>query len=194
MGLNTERLQKEFSSLLIKPVKNVKVQIIFIEFKSPHFNKLMEGVRQTFIKLGISPDNISEFDLYSENPPSLSNIDVVLMFGGNEYHYMSQIRKHGLYSEIRKFVERDGVYIGISAGAIIMGPDVDIEYWSTASNDVGLEDTSGFGFVDFITVPHVDTRKEAEKVLEFHKKTGHKMIYLTDEQGILVLDDLYKIV
>ena len=116
------------------------------------------------------------------------------MFGGNEYHYMSQIRKQGFDSEIKKFVEREGFYIGISAGSIIMGPDVDIEYWSSASNDIGLKDTTGFGFVDFITVPHIDTRIGPEKVLEFHKKTGKKMIYLTDKQGILVLDDHYKII
>ena len=76
-----------------------------------------------------------------------------------------------------------------------MGPDIDIEDWAVFStNDIGLEDTSGFGFVDFITVPHIDAMKEPGKELEYHRKTGHRMIYLTDDQSILVLDDLYKII
>jgi hypothetical protein len=63
-----------------------------------------------------------------------------------------------------------------------------------STNDVGLEDTSGFRFVDFVTVPHIDTRTEPEKVVDYHRKTGERMIYLTDEQGILVINDLYKII
>jgi hypothetical protein len=74
-----------------------------------------------------------------------------------------------------------------------MGPDIDVEEWADSTNDVGLTDTSGFGFVDFITVPHIKSY-EPEKMVDFHTKTGHKMIYLTDEQGILVLNDLYKII
>ena len=124
----------------------------------------------------------------------MSGIDVVLMFGGNEYHYMHHIRRLGLVSKIKEFVDRDGFYIGISAGSIIMGPDVNMEHWSMASNDIGLEDTSGFGYVDFTTVPHIDTRADPEKVLEFHKETGKKLIYLTDKQGVLVTENGYRII
>ena len=108
---------------------------------------------------------------------------------------MDQIRKQGLYSEICDFVDRNGVYVGASGSSIIMGPTVEVEQWIRASNDVGLEDTSGFGYVDFITVPHVDSRRErGQKVVDFHASTGHKMMYITDKQVILVIDDMYKII
>jgi hypothetical protein len=56
-------------------------------------------------------------------------------------------------------------------------------------------DKSGFGYVDFITVPHVDSMSDrAQKVFDFHKLTDHKMMYITDNQGILVVDDMYKII
>jgi dipeptidase E len=193
-GLSTDKLRDEFIDHLTKPVEYAKVQVFYVRFEHPDFESFIEAVRQRFIEVGIAQKNISMFDLHDNNPPSLCSVDVVLMFGGNEYHYVNQIRKQGLVSAIREFLERDGFYIGVSAGSIIMGPDVNVEHWSMASNDIELEDTSGFGYVDFITVPHIDTRAEPEKVLEFHRETGNKMIYLTDKQGIFVTEKGYRII
>lgn len=195
-GLSTEIIEKTFQNLLSKPAKENKALIMGVNPKTPNFD--MQGYidrnKQMLTKQGLTPENIKSFELDGENPPNLDDIDVLFMLGGTEYYYMYWIRKHGLYSEIRKFIDNDGVYVGRSAGAIIMGPDVDIEYWSTSSNDIGLENTSGFGYVDFITVPHIGSRENPEKVLEYHKETGHKMVYLTNQQAIQVLDDTYKII
>lgn len=145
-------------------------------------------------KQGLFHQNISTFKLDSENPPSLEDVDVLYVLGGNEYRHMKWIRKHDLMPQIRKFIEYDGVYVARSAGAIIMGPTVEIKDWSIFENDVGLEDTSGFRYVDFILVPHIDWRENVGEVVEFHKRTGHKMIYITDQQAVLVRDDTYKII
>jgi dipeptidase E len=194
-GLSTENLLEECRKLITKPTKQVKALILYIKYRDPPFNEHMNIITQQFLELGILEENIQSFDLYAENPPNLNDVDIVFMFGGNENRYIDQIRKQGLYSKIRDFVDRNGLYIGVSAGAIIMGPTVDIEPWSGASNDIGLVDKSGFGYVDFITVPHVDTRRgRGQKVVDFHASTGHKMMYLTDKQGILVIDDMYKII
>jgi len=193
-GLSTDKLRNEFTDHLTKPMEYAKVQAFYVRFDHPDFDSFMEAEVQRLIETGIARKNISIFDLHDDTPPSLADVDVVLMFGGNEYHYMNQIRKQGLISVIREFVERDGFYIGVSAGSIIMGPDVDIEHWSMESNDIGLKDTSGFGYVDFITVPHIDSRADPEKVLEFHRDTGKKLIYLTDQQGIFVTENGYRII
>ncbi len=194
-GFEYEGTKKTFINLLKKPVKDNKVLISYINLtKSQRFKELMGQAYQTFLELGFTPENIEKYDLYDENPPNLLEKDVILMWGGNENHYINQIRKQGLEQQLREFIDRNSVYVGISAGAIIMGPTVDVEHWSRASNDVGLIDKSGFGFVDFITAPHIDSRDSPEKVIEFHKKTGHNMMYLTNKQGILVIDDKYKII
>lgn len=193
-GLSTDKLRDVFIDNLTKPMESIKVQILYVGFEHPDFKSLIKAVRHRFIEIGVTKENMGMFELHGDNPPSLENIDVVLMFGGNEYQYASQIRKHGLDSAIKEFVERNGFYLGISAGSIVMGPDVNMEHWSMASNHIGLEDTSGLGYVDFITVPHIDTRADPEKVLEYHKETGNKMIYLTDKQGVLVTENGYRII
>lgn len=201
-GLNTKQIRDEFKTLVTKSMTHVNVQLFYIKLNSPQFTRrfptfdwdaYIHQDKQQISQLGISPDNIREFDLSQDNPPTLDDIDVVMVLGGSSYHYMHHIRRLGYMSEMINYVNSDKIYVGRSAGAQIMGPDIDVEDWAGSTNDIGLQDTSGFGCVDFITVPHIESY-EPTKMLEFHKKTGHKMIYLTDQQGILVLNDLYKII
>ncbi len=204
-GLNTKKILEEFKNLLTKPMTYVNVQIFYVKPNIPNFDMdaYINQDKQRIIQLGVSSDDIREFDLSGDNPPNLDDVDVVLVLGGASYHYMYHIRRLGYTSAIIKYVNSDKIYVGRSAGAVIMGPDIDVKEYLPPSTiamfkvkpwtDVELEDTSGFGVVDFITVPHIDSYEDT-KVLEFHKKTGHKMIYLTDEQGILVINDLYKII
>jgi len=195
-GLSTKTLENTFLSLLTKPPIENKALIMGVHpgIKDFDFDAYIDRNVKMLVKQGLLEKNIDSFKLDDDNPPSLENIDILWMLGGSEYRHMKWIRKQGLVPEIRKFIENGGLYVGRSAGAIIMGPDVDIEHWSNTPNDVGLEDTTGFGYVDFITAPHVDSILNREKAIEFHKNTGHKMIYLTNQQGILVIDDMYKII
>jgi len=194
-GLSTPNIEKAFKELLAKPPEENQAIIMGVRNTvDQDLDAYIERNVQMLVKQGIKEENILTYKLDSLNPPSLNETDVLLVLGGNEYRYMKWIRKQGLFSEISKFIERDGVYVGRSAGSIIMGPTVDLDYWSAASNDVGLEDLSGFGFVDFVTVSHVDSIDRAVKVREFHKETEHKMIYLTNQQAVLVIDDMYRII
>ena len=195
-GLSTEILEKAFLSLLTKPPEENRAIIMGVHpgMSDFDFDAYIDRNVKMICKQGLLEKNIDSYKLDTDNPSSLEDYDVLWMLGGSEYRHMKWIRNQGLEQEIRRFIERDGVYVARSAGAIIMGPDIDIEHWSNTPNDVGLEDTTGFGYVDFITAPHVDSILNGEKALEFHKNTGHKMIYLTNKQGILVLGDMYKII
>lgn len=193
-GLSTSILQDEFLNLLTKPVEAVKAQVFYVSFEDPGFDSMLDNVVDQLFKVGIKKENLDSFDLTGDTPPGLKDRDLVLIFGGNEYHYMYHIRRLGLIQEIRRFVDGDGVYIGVSAGSIIMGPDVDVDSWSMATNDLGLDDLSGFGYVDFTTVAHIEWRPNPEKALRHHIETGKKMIYFTDKQGVFVRDCGYRII
>jgi dipeptidase E len=194
-GLSTSDIEKAFLQLLIKPPEENQAIIMGVRNTADQdFDGYIQRNVQMLVKQGLKGQNIQSYRLDNPNPPSLDDTDVLLVLGGNEYRYMKWIREQGLYSDICKLIERDGVYVGRSAGSIIMGPTVDLDYWSAASNDVGLEDLAGFGFVDFVTVSHVDSFDRAVKVREFHKETEHKMVYLTNQQAVLVIDDMYRII
>lgn len=190
----TDTIRDEFLKLLSKPVVDIKAQVFYVYFDYPDFDVHIKSFTDHLKATGVKEENITSFDLTQDNPPSLDAKDVIMMFGGNEYHYMHHIRRLGLYDEIRKFIDKDGVYVGASAGSIIMGPTVDTQAWSMAENDMNMEDTSGFGYVDFTTVAHIEWRPNPEKAIKHHGETNEKMIYFTEKQAILVRDDGYRII
>ena len=116
-----------------------------------------------------------------------------MIFGGNHFHYMKRIRELRLVQDIRDFIEREGVYIGVSGGSAMMAPDLD-DGLSQTKNDIGLEDLSGFGYVDFYVVSHWDWREDKKEMLIYSWESGKHMIPLTDQQGILVIDNDFDII
>ena len=97
--------------------------------------------------------------------------------------------------DIRDFIERDGVYIGISAGSTIMSKVVD-DNLTSDENFFGLEDVLGFGYIDFNLLVHWDTKDEKylTNFIKYSWETGMKVISLSDQQAILVLDEGFKII
>ena len=93
-GLSTDELRDEFIGQLTKKVADTMVQVFYVGFEHPDFESWIQAVRQRFIEIGVIPENIRLFDLLDDTPPSLSDIDVVLMFGGNEYHKETRFGLH----------------------------------------------------------------------------------------------------
>jgi peptidase E len=106
---------------------------------------------------------------------------------------MKRIRELGLVQGIRDFIEREGVYIGVSGGSVMMSPDMD-DGLSMTKNDIGLEDLSGFGYINFYIVSHWDWREDKKEMLTYSWESEKRMVPLTDRQGILVLDNDFEII
>lgn len=192
-GLSTDKLREALIGLLTKPVKENNVLIIELKWEDEDYQKYLEEAKQEFMRTGFQRKNIATYDLTKDNPPNISEVDVMMVFGGNNYHYLKRLRETGLMQKIRDHIERDGVYIGVSAGAMIMGPCID-DNMTFDVNDVGLEDERGFDFVDFYILPHWNWREERWATLAYSWETGKHVVPLTDQQGILVHEDFYKII
>jgi len=144
-GLTTDKLQDTFRGLLKKPPGENKVLILELNWGEEDYPKYLEETKRLFIRTGFLQKNLEPYDLSSDSPPPhINNYDVLMIFSGNHFHYMKRIRELGLVQDIRDFIEREGVYIGVSGGSVMMSPDMD-DCLSMTKNDIGLEDLSGFG-------------------------------------------------
>jgi len=190
-GLTTDAIRKAFYEKLPTSPNETKLIIISIDTTSPQYVKGIKNHTQIISNMGVKESNISVFNLNGDDPPNLEDYHVVFMFGGNAFQIMDRIRKLGLDTQLDQFIEDGGFYSGGSAGAMILAPSIECV---VEDDHFGLEDLSGFGWVDFVTVPHVGSNTDVQTHLDHQFKTGTKKIYLTDEQAVLVLDDLYKII
>jgi dipeptidase E len=128
----------------------------------------------------------------------LSAIQVLFVAGGNTFYLLSQARKCNFEKIVKKLLENGVVYIGSSAGSIIMGPDIElVKNLDEPAKAKDLKDFAGFGIVDFVVLPHWGSPSFAEgyakskSLLENEKR---KIVFLTDEQYVVVGGRGYQII
>ena len=198
-----DKLKNTFLSLLTKPIQENKALIIhqtkYVKQTYPEYydyaDTMVPRDTKIYTELGILPQNIQSYDTESSEKPDLREYDILHVEGGNVFYYLKRFRENGLMNDIREFIERDGVYVGLSAGSTIMSKVVD-DNLTSDENFFGLEDVLGFGYIDFNLLVHWDTKDEKylTKFIKYSWETGMKVISLSDQQALLVLDEGFKII
>ena len=123
-----------------------------------------------------------------ENGYSEIESDVIYVCGGNTYRLLKGAKEVNFSSSLEKLFNRGGLYVGSSAGSLILSPDI-----SSASlpigdkNEVGLEDIIGLSFIDFHIYAHYDPSK-AQSLSYFRKQHKEEIIPLPNGEGIYIED------
>jgi len=130
---------------------------------------------------------------------AFDDTNILCFSGGNNYYLLEKIQQTGCADLIRRAVENGKPYFGISAGAIVAGPDLSPLYYEPdARKAPELEGLKGLALVDFIVFPHwgnpyfKDFYMNQRLVQAF--VPGHKIILLTDSQYVYVEDDAFRII
>lgn len=190
--LTSAGLPPEVSPTLLKILNKSpnEVRVCFIPTAAdPEEDKwFLEKDKKRLSELGFS---ITEIDLKQENEDSLrdklAKFDLIFVEGGNTFYLMKYIRESRFDKIIKEFSDRDIIYIGVSAGSYVAGPDISPAQWKYAEdkNIVGLKDLRGMGLVNFIISPHY--RPEHEPIINKNKDSvSCPIIALTDSQAVLV--------
>jgi dipeptidase E len=129
----------------------------------------------------------------------LEGCDIIHVNGGVTPYLLLQARKSGFDKFIKKFVDEGGIYLGSSAGSIIVSPDIYIRLKEESEKyKEELKTFEGLSLVNFIIFPHWGRDKDKDPYLDFiipnAYVTGNKIILLTDTQYVLVEDDMYQVI
>jgi len=134
------------------------------------------------------------FELDEEYHPDMLEIllscDAIHLSGGNTYYFLYWLRTREMLLPLRQYVSQGGVLIGVSAGSILMTPDIST---STLYGDeviAGETDFSGLGLVDFAFVPHFgDIPINLDDLIK-HSRDNQIVVYACrDSGGIVVTED-----
>jgi len=128
--------------------------------------------------------NIAKNDSF----PNLEEFDIYYVCGGNTFYILDRMRKTGMDKILIDAINSEKFYLGVSAGSIITGSDIE-EAGLGDPNDVNLKDLTGFNLVPYIVTPHYN-HKEEKVVEEFkEKREGEPVIAITDDQAVFVEDE-----
>jgi len=192
-GLSTEKIKKEFLKLIGRPTKEIKILFIPTAGNLKNDKSYIERDKNDLIRLGILKENLIEYDLDRINENiDFEDIDAIFIEGGNTFYLLKRVRETGFDKKIIDLVKRGVVYIGVSAGSILAGPN--IETASPFDNNItNLKDLTSLNLTSLIISPHF-TNKNEIKIKQLENESKYKLIRLTDSQALLIINNKIKVI
>lgn len=196
-------MQKLFLASLFKDVFQ-----IFIDFA----NENLVGKTVTFIPTAAIPDKLDFHIRYSKEllakmglivyeleistashsdiVKKLENNEYIYVAGGNTFFLLQETNRTGTGNLIKTQINTGKLFIGESAGAILVAPD--IEYSKDTDNSLmapNLKSYDALNIVDFYPVPHYNDASLKEAVDIVISKYGTKLplVPFSNSQAILVI-------
>lgn len=181
-GFSAPKVNEKIAKFLASLSKN-RVVIITTASENKELNKYCVLAKQQFLELGFK--EVLFLDLENEGIQKLSNADVVYVSGGNTFKLMKFAKERSFGSVIKKIANTNTLFIGVSAGSIILGKSIKIAGIAGGDvNEVGLKDLSGFGLINNDIHPHyVDTQEE--EIKKYENKHSVKVLRITDNEAII---------
>ncbi|MDO8570180.1 MAG: Type 1 glutamine amidotransferase-like domain-containing protein [Candidatus Daviesbacteria bacterium] len=132
------------------------------------------------------------FDLgekFSDNDlKKVLEFGIIHMSGGNTFGFLNYINKRNFKKILKKHLENNGLIIGVSAGSIILTPNISVcNLPETDENLVGITDLTALNLVDFEFYPHFTGNKQYLEEIKKYSKTINNPVYVcSDENGIFI--------
>lgn len=151
---------KDVDALFIQHVHNrhrgQRVAFIATAAEVESYRGYVSAARSVFEVLGIEIVMIDVHkQTYEDIDSHFSVCDYIYVSGGNTFYLLQELRKHNIDTLIRTYVNAGKVYLGESAGSIIMGSDISyVRGMDDPENAAELKSTKGIGMVGFHILPH----------------------------------------
>ena len=180
-GLITQNNIKSVRKYILKNYKRAAIVTTASEFKSN--NKHIPAIEEWIEKLELESEC---FDFDTDDIKKLEEFDVMILIGGNPFYLLKSIKDNN-YEEIIKDFGMNKLLIGISAGSIVLGQNMDLIYeFNPEYNDnVGLSSFKGLGLTIDIC-PHYDRFDEKyenfeERIQKVERLIGQNIYRLKEE-------------
>lgn len=156
--------------------------------------------RQKLLEEGFKLKDVDLKDFHTDQlRKKLKDFDVVYVAGGNTFYLLEKVRESGFDVVIKELVEKGVIYAGGSAGAVLAGPTIEpVDVFDDPKAAPRLKSYAGLGLVKYIILPHyhADLLQDGvyEKIMNNWRDKGYKVIPLTNDQAIRVVDDTYTVI
>lgn len=182
-GLSSDPVLTYFKKLL-KKFKLNSVAIITTAADEKENHRYSQLAKSQFKELNFS--KVEFIDLETEPTLSFLDYDVIYVCGGNTFKLLKSIRTSDFKETVINLLNRNGVYIGVSAGAIVLTPTIKIAATLDPDiNEVGITNLTGLGIVDFEVLPHY-TPDYDQDLIEYIKKTKKQVLTISNSQAVAV--------
>ncbi len=181
---------KQLQNFVGDDLKNKTVTFIPTAAVHEKVNFYVKSGRKALEKMGLIVDVL---DVSTAAPPEmmakLQTNDYIYVTGGNTFFLLQELRKSGADKIIAAQIDSGKLYIGESAGSIVLSPNIE---YVREMDDPGiagdLKDYAALGVVDFYPLPHKNCfpfKKTVEKIIKNYE-TVLPLMPITNAQAILI--------
>jgi len=177
---------KELKKLFNKPCPTIG----FIPSASDRERRYYNDRKAFYTQLGMDLSVYFELDITWE-PDRLNQLlacDAIHLSGGNTYYFLYWLRKRNIIPVLTKYVATGGILIGVSAGSILMTPDITTSSICGDEMIKGETDFSGLGLVDFLFVPHYGAWDFNLDNLKRYAREKQRVVYAARDTGAIIVD------
>lgn len=116
--------------------------------------------------------------------------DVIHLGGGNTFHFLLWLRKTRMLEALRDYVYQGGILTGLSAGAIMMTPDIQtagMPSFDRDENHDNIKNLDALGLIEFDFFPHYrNSLRYDTEFRKFSRRTKRPLFACPDGAGIIV--------
>lgn len=161
-GFESKTISDTFLSLVGKEPTDIKV--LFIPTAAIFYDalKMVPFCMEDLLSIGIPETNIKVFDLHrSLSDEEMTAYDAVYFTGGSPQYLLERINDTGFDKPLNEFVNKGGVYVGVSAGAIVGAGNLpnNLGYLKATLN-VHMQNGMNDGVFDNNAVTHIDLKND----------------------------------
>jgi dipeptidase E len=191
-GMN---IKEEILKILPCPANQINVAYITTASKSESDKTYVEKDRKLMEEAGFT---VEEIDIEGKNHKQLfsllQNFGLIFVQGGNTFHLLKAVKESGFDKVVKDLIARGVIYVGVSAGSIICGPNIEVAGWKNVDrNIVGLKDLTALNLIDFNIFVHY-LPKWRSTIRHEQARTDIPIRILTDKQGFLIKNNKIKLV
>jgi len=183
IGTSTESCRHKISEIL-PSLKNKNAVLVTTAARGKENNKWNILTKEQLISLGY--ENVEFIDLEVSSKLNFEDKDTIYVCGGNTFRLMKAVNESNFKEEVLKVLDRGGLYIGASAGALILSPTIAIAgEVEPDENEVGLKDLTGMNIINFEILPHYNPEQDTQ--INNYKLKAKNEIKLISNDEIIVI-------
>ncbi|MGE6783517.1 Type 1 glutamine amidotransferase-like domain-containing protein [Ensifer adhaerens] len=116
--------------------------------------------------------------------------DAIHLSGGHTGGFLERLKRSGMLAPLRDWALSGGNLIGVSAGAILMGPTIAMDALFIGLKPEEITDGDALNLVPFAFFPHLnDDVVYLPELLRYSTKTTRPIVACTDSDGVVVMAD-----
>ena len=179
-----------------------KLKVAFIDTAADVYNKAeadwLKADRSSLTDVGFSVTDYSLTDKTKEDLINdLKEFNVLFVSGGNSFYLLEKANISGFTDLIKQDYFKDKIYVGSSAGSVILSNNIDPIKFIDDPKKASLKNNDAIGIFNFTIFPHWGNsyfKDKYVKATEYAYKHSQQALLLADNQYILSENESFMLV